>query len=57
MARRRIRTCSIPSTVHAHRPSPEAFLALLRTALLDLKQEQFERLLDLTESGTMDQSV
>jgi len=43
MAHRRIRACSVPSTIHAPRQTDPAFLALLRGTLLGLKREQFER--------------
>ncbi|MCT0211150.1 MAG: hypothetical protein DCF18_10105 [Cyanobium sp.] len=52
MARRRIRACSIPSTIPTPCQTDPTFLALLRAALLDLKREQFERTFETAFGGS-----
>jgi len=54
MARRRIRACSIPSTIHAPRPTAPALLVLLHAVLLDMKREQFERAFVTASAQTAD---
>lgn len=46
MSRRRIRACSIPSTVHAPRQTDPDFLPLIRAVLLDLKKDELEQTLE-----------
>ncbi len=53
-ARRRIRACSIPSTIRAPRQTDPAFLVLLRATLLDLKREQVERAFKTASAQTAD---
>lgn len=54
MARPRLRSRSIASTIPAPRQTDPAFLALVRAALLDLKREQFERAFETASAQTAD---